>query len=173
MANLLPDDARHALLQMLSARFALGAACMLTFGVCAFSLSLLPAYTALRAEREVLILSLGARGESSGERKDRSEALRVKQVLEQLSFLSSGTSTIEFVSAALSVKPHGISVDNITWSVERGLMLSGVAQNRDAVGAYREALLADKDHFSAVSVPVSSFIGSEDRRFTVTLTPVR
>lgn len=175
MTNLLPEKERSSLARSIFHRFLLlgsggGVAAALVFAA-----SLLPAYFALEAERSALAdVRANMESPDSLERTERSEGARVRLLLTGVEPAFAATSTVYgLVDAALRAKPAGVSLERIALTAESGMLISGTAPGREKVQAYRTALLADGAHFSAVSVPVASLLGSEEGRFTITLTPVR
>jgi hypothetical protein len=80
------------------------------------------------------------------------------------------TSPSELLTRALAARPADVVVTNISYrSGERSIVLAGVSPRRSAMDAYRSAL-ENSEAFTSVSVPVSALLGTQDGRFTVTLT---
>lgn len=171
MTNLLPEKARSHLMRSYAYRFlSLASFALAALGML-FALSLVPAYMALHAERtalsEEVLVPVAMTDE---ERVDRTEGARMKATLGGLQIVTSATSSIASAAqTALSLKPAGIFIDRIAFSTHTGLVLAGRSSGREAIQDFRSVLASDS-RFAAVSVPVASLLGSEEGRFTMTLT---
>ncbi len=80
--------------------------------------------------------------------------------------LHASVSPTTLIEAALAIKPAGASIDRISYRIGQ-IVVSGQA-SRETIEAYRNALLADT-RFESVSVPVSSLVGRDGSRFSITL----
>lgn len=164
MANLLPPLALTQARSRLWFR-ALGVgAVALTVAALVAGLALIPAFLAAHLADE----SLGDAGLSEVRPEEQAAALRAQNYIRILGPLASATSTgSDVIGAAVAARPPGVKITSIAYHAG-SLLVSGTAQNRQAVSAYRDALDAD-DRFTAISVPVAALVGAQDGRFTLTL----
>src|SRR3989344_3872769 len=152
MANVLSEDAKKQIGRLFRARFIMvGSLAAITGAFFAF-LALLPGATGLYLQHLVsneisaTPPSIGAEDES-----ERTEILRAQ---------------------ALVARPKGALIQEIRFVREKGkstIALYGSAKDRTSVGLYRDALVKDP-RFGDVAIPASALAGSEDGRFSITLT---
>ncbi len=132
------------------------------------ALLIVPSYLALRisAPPQQSAPAAGKEGASG----DVAAIARTQAIVLALTpLLAATTSPSSVIAAALSDRPVGVVIGQITYAADVGqLTLTGTAP-RGAINVYRDALTADK-RFSSVSVPVSDLVGTEDGRFSITLT---
>lgn len=147
-------------------RFVLTTALVLLLGATIATASLIPAFISVRLAIQGLPESTPL---SQTAQEDQEKNTRALALVAALSPITNATSTpSEALTAALTAKPAGVSITSMTYSAGK-LVLAGGSGNRQAVNAYREALEADAT-FSSVTVPVAALVGSQDGRFTITLT---
>lgn len=174
MSNLLPlqyekiqKKRARARAVLISSQVALGCALVA-------ALALFPLYVTLRAERTgieertAIVKELQKGGQLNA---DRAEMARIRAVIDAVPQLKMAQGKIgEALQAALTKLPASISVDTVSYKPgEKGqLILSGVAQKREDIAAYRDILRATP-LFTDVSVPVSALAGAEEGRFSVTI----
>lgn len=165
MANVLPTEEKKRVLRDVRSRFVLTAACVLLTGALIATACLSPAVIS------VMLAINGLPQEeqlSDTTRDDQIKQARAVALVAALNPIISATTTpSSSVIAALSVKPAGVSVTSLSYSKGR-LLLSGVSRDRQAVNDYRELLEADP-RFITVAVPVAALVGTQDGRFTITL----
>ena len=168
MANVLPPTAQKKLWRMYRARFIIVFSIMLATLALLAGLLIGPSYLALRiAAPPQQNTPVEGKGGATGDAVAIARTQAIALALTPL--LSATTSPSSAIVAALSNRRAGIVIGYITYSADTGqLTLTGTAP-RDAINAYRDALKADT-RFSSVSVPVSALVGTEDGRFSVTLT---
>ncbi len=169
MANIIPEEMRKSMQSRLRARFVLAASIVAL--ICAgFSfLALLPSYFVLTTDTSGA--GSGAAISAAQNAQDRSAISNAAALLSEVTPLSSASSTAsDAIAAALSLRPSGVRVDQITYTAgsPSSLMLVGSADTTGGISAYRAALAADPA-FASVSVPVGALVGTEGGRFSVTL----
>jgi hypothetical protein len=94
-----------------------------------------------------------------------------KALLSELSpLVSASTTPTAVITEALSLRPPGITVDEISYTSGNpaSLMLVGSAATNGAISAYKTALASDA-LFTSVSVPVGALVGTDGGRFSMTL----
>lgn len=169
MANVLPLEVKKKILQRLRSRYVLLLALTLILSALIASLALTPSLIFVQVAQESLRSAADEIRASVAE--DQAIQVRTLALLDTLTpLVNATTSPSKFVAAALGVRPQGLSITSITYAGgPRGtLVLSGTSKNRQAVNAYRDALEAD-GHFASVAVPVAALVGTQEGRFTVTL----
>lgn len=165
MANVLPPEEKKRLVREVRSRVLLTFALVLLVGALVAIACIIPALISV----QFAISDIPDDAElSQVARDDQAKHARALALVTALNPIVLATTTpSRSLAAALAVKPAGVSVTSITYS--RGeIRLSGVSRNRQAVNDFREALEADR-RFTSVSVPVAALIGSQDGRFTITL----
>lgn len=165
MANVLPLEKKKILASRLRARFMFTLALALFIGALAAALALVPAFISTR-----IALSSLPEGEiSETARDDQVQGARAAALVAALAPIVHATSSapIDSVTAALALKPAGMSISGVRYSKGK-IELSGVATNRAAVSAFRDALEKDA-RFTTVAVPVTALVGTQEGRFTITL----
>ena len=110
---------------------------------------------------------------AAGRASDNAAIAHAKLLENELSPIVSPASTTTptfAITAALSMRPQGVRVDQITYTAgsPASLMLVGSADTTSGISAYRTALSADPI-FASVSVPVGALVGTEGGRFSITL----
>ncbi|MEK7509925.1 MAG: hypothetical protein AAB605_04435 [Patescibacteria group bacterium] len=167
MSNVLPLKYRSIEVGRLWTRFLFVGACVLTGGAIVALLALLPALISVRVARTNIHSSDSARIAS----EDQSAAKRAQALLSVLNPIASATSSpTDALVVALAPRPADISIETITYTSDRSsLVLSGVSERREAVSEYRDAL-EEIGRFSSVAVPVSALVGTQEGKFTITLT---
>jgi Tfp pilus assembly protein PilN len=165
MANVLPPEEKKRVLREVRSRFVLTFAMTLLIGATVASLCLVPALISVRLATNSIPQDAEL---SQTVRDDQAKHARAFALVSALNPVVLATTTPSAsVAAALAAKPAGVSVTGINYSKGR-LLLNGVSRDRQAVNDYREALEADT-RFSSVSVPVAALVGTQDGRFTITL----
>lgn len=166
MTNVLPNS--RTAVRRLRARFAIVLG--LTLAACALValLALLPAFLSISIARAGLSSETG--GEAPVEQAEAARTLALIQTLNAFVATSSPSLTLE---AALAIRPQGVSVNSVRYSggASASLVLSGVSSRREGVNQYRDALLAD-GRFGKVSVPVAALVGTQEGRFSMTLSGI-
>ncbi|MFZ2886743.1 MAG: PilN domain-containing protein [Minisyncoccia bacterium] len=170
MSNVLAPEAKKGLDRSMRARYIFITAVLLFLGALLAILALLPAFFSV----QVAQASLNAPSieEANGARDDSAKALRAQTLLAALQPLVVATTTpSDALRNALELQPDGLSITTITFQSgsDKGIVLSGVAVRREAVNAYRDAL-EESGKFSSVAVPVAALVGTQEGRFTITLT---
>ncbi len=154
----------------MKARFLFIGSATLAAGACIAILALLPAIVSVRIARASLDAPLqeSAHGNASA---DQAAAARAQALIGALRPIAQATSSpTDVISFALAQKPAGISITNITYTGgdKSEIVLSGMSGAREAVNTFRDAL-EKTGRFSSVVVPVAALVGTQDGRFTVTL----
>jgi hypothetical protein len=168
MSNVLTPEEKKRLDARLRARFLLAAALILAGGALIACLALAPALISV----QVASASLAApAAESEAAREDSTKAARAQSLIAALGPLVSSTSSAATALAeALAFQPADISISLITYNAESDtIVLSGFSKGREAVNDFRDAL-EGSGAFTDVSVPVAALIGTQQGRFTITLT---
>lgn len=154
----------------MSARFLLIGSLMLAASAILAILAILPAYISVSISRATLESSTEAAVQSpSG---DQAAAQRTQSFITLLKPLASATSSpATTLVTALTQKPAGVSITSISFvgGAKQTLILSGVSSRREAVNQFRDAL-EKTGLFSSVAVPVAALVGTQEGRFTITLT---
>lgn len=165
MANVLPPEKKKILAARLRARFIFTTAVVLCAGALVAALALVPAFVSVR----IALSSLPESEVSETARDDQAKGARAAALVAALGPISHATSSapVESVTAALALKPAGMSISGVRYSKGK-IELSGVAANRAAVSVFRDALEADA-RFTTVAVPVAALVGTQEGRFTITL----
>lgn len=167
MANVLPLPQQKDMKRRIRARFILLAGLVILFGAIVAALSLAPTIVSLRISRGVVETETAQTAQAAT--GEGAIALRAQNIMTALKPIANATSSPSAtIAAALSVRPNGISITSLGYAPGR-LTLSGTAARREAVNDFRTALDAN-DIFTQVSVPVAALVGSQDGRFTITLT---
>lgn len=170
MANVLPKKSLRAMRRFHRDHFILvGSSVAFVCGLIAF-LSLLPAYVIERFERSVATDS--AEVVSLPQSTVRDDLVRAQVLAKELQpFASSTVSALPFLEEVLTARPSGVKITMMSFSRgESGtIVVSGTAPSRDEISAYR-TVLASGARFQSVSVPIGALAGSEDGRFSITLT---
>ncbi len=166
MSNVLPLEEKKKLLRQFYVRFLSVASVMCILGAGVASVALLPAFITIRIAEAALQKSEAAITEAT--KSDQAQQTRATVLLKALMpIATASTSPADALQRALSPKPKGMSITSIRYK-KGEIVLMGVAANREAVGAYRDILKLDPG-FSSVTVPVAALVGSQEGRFTITL----
>lgn len=170
MANVLPTQARKAVLRRLNARFIAVGSLALSLAAMIAILALSPSLVSVYAARGALISPPST--DTSTLREDQLASTRTRLMVQLLSPVAASTSSPSgAIAEVIAVQPESISISQMQYS--RGspakLTLSGVSSRREAVNNYRNAL-SEIGMFSDISVPVAALVGTQEGRFTMTLT---
>lgn len=168
MSNLLPDSYQKKLLQQLRGRFIFVASVLLIAAALISAIALLPGFIVLY----ITIPEKPAPSASAQQNQLELADMSTTQILVQHYYpIVNATSTTQVLLAALDVRIKSIHVDHIEYvaGAPAIFILSGIADNRAAINAYREALIKS-NNFKSVTVPVGDLIGSQGGRFKITLT---
>jgi len=171
MANLLPKDTLQTVRKLYRARFVLVGS--LVFGACgAFALfALIPTYILVSIERST-IATMSDEELSLPVSTDQDDLVRAQVLAEELQvFASSSASALPILTAILEARPAGVVVSSISFAREdsSSVVISGEAPSRTEINEYR-AILASDERYESVSVPIGFLAGSEDGRFSITVT---
>ena len=168
MSNVLPKERINTAWKSFRARFIIVSAFALLILAAVAAGSLLPTYAALRAdETDTLSLASG-----DGTREKRAELARAANLLAHISpYISATSSPLSALEKALAPLPSGVRIERMTVTpAERGIItISGLAKSREAINAYKDALLKSGD-FKTVTIPVDALVGTAGGKFTITLT---
>lgn len=166
MSNVLPN-ARTTYLRRVRARFVIVLGLTFSAAAVVAILALLPAYIATSIARAGLVSSAG--GEAPAE---QAEAARTLALIQALTPFATTTSSGK-LAEALELRPPGVRVTSVRYSAgaPASLVLSGTSLRREGVNEYRDALLVD-NRFGKVSVPVAALVGTQEGRFSITLTGI-
>lgn len=170
MANVIPKEGLLSLRRRMNARLMLVGALVMLIAALLGIIAILPAYISINVSRAALESSTEAETQSPSE--DQAAAKQAQGLITLLTPLAIATSSpATALETALSQKPVGVSITSISFvgGAKRTLMLSGISSRREAVNQFRDAL-EKTGLFSSVAVPVAALVGTQDGRFTVTLT---
>lgn len=177
MANILPEAAvRNVWGEFRARAFLTGALALLGTAVF-WGIMLLPAYLVLQIEQSSAAPqdspAVAVSSTSAERAAERADLLRSQSSLARIAPVVMATSSpSQSVSAALALRPSGVSIDAVKMSSERGeITLEGTVVGRDAINQYREALIGS-GKFGGVSVPVDALVGASGGHFSVTLTGI-
>lgn len=175
MTNVLPKKSLENVWNNYRSRLILvGALVFLAVALLAH-LALLPAYIALRIEKNaqnqsaVVPVQLNTNPQ---DKADKDAITRAKVLLTGIApIVSASSSPTEAIGIALSLRPKGVTLESVNFvSGQNGsITLIGDSTGREGINQYREAL-SKNGHFKSVSVPVGALVGSEGGQFTLTLT---
>ena len=175
MANILPKETLQAEWGRFKSRLFLVGALVLLCAAAISGLALLPAHVALQVEKNAAArpdAETTALPQADRQmRRERDEVMRAQALLDSVSPIISATSSpTESINAALSLRPSGVRVDRIAFAAGPNgeITISGISPRRDSINQYKEAL-AKSERFKNVSVPVGALVGTEDGKFTITL----
>jgi len=165
MANVLPPEIKKLSDRTLRARLVLLLGTTLLLGALVAALSLIPAFVSVQFASS----SLDEQAATPREMNDQVTAARFQALTIGLVPLATATSSPSGALAhALSLRPSGISVTNVSFTAGK-MVLQGIALRRESVQEYRAALDADP-RYTQVTVPVAALAGTQDGKFSVTLT---
>lgn len=166
MANVLPPIEKKRVTQQIYVRFVLAGALTLLASALIVALCLAPTAVSLRLALMGLSEEVPV---SETVRDDQVKYTRISTLVSTLAPVVAATTTPSTsVAAALTLKPVGLSITSITYEKGR-IVLSGTSRDRQAVNDYRELLEADS-RYTTVTVPVAALVGTQEGRFTITLT---
>ena len=170
MSNLLPREAQRTVWRTYRARF-VAAGSLVALGTAFLSgIALLPMYVALHTNDTPSTAS-SREIKTSEVQAARADVLRAQSLLTTLApYALASTTPSDVIAVALKLRPKGISIDHIgyTMGAQGELMIVGLAPTREAINLYRQALQADP-HFKGVSIPIGDLAGTQGGRFSVTL----
>ena len=153
---------------MYRARFIIAGA-LVALAVAALSvLALLPSYLALTIAAGAS--PAGVISPNASVQADRDAIQQTQSLFNTLSPLVSSTTTpTDALTAALTARPNGVSVDHFTYAAGSpgALMIFGSGDTPGDINAYRAAL-ANDPHFTNVSVPVGDLVGAAGGQFSIT-----
>ena len=175
MSNILPEETIKIVWKRFYVRLILVGGTAAIFVAVLAGLALLPSYIALRTENSSMeqlqtpasLLKLNP--QIQWEIDDIKHSQNLVALVSP--YISASSSPSETLGIVLRDKPQGLIIGKIgIVTGEKGTMtLVGQASTREIINQYREAL-SKEAVFTNVSVPVGVLIGSEDGRFTMTLT---
>lgn len=169
MANVLPSEEKATLLKRQRARFVFVGGCMFFCAALVSSIALIPALIIVRVDLASLQSSVEqVRTEAAN---DLAVQANTQGLIDALNPILNATTSPSFIlTTALQQKPPGISITSASFSGGSAgtLVLSGISESRQSVNAYRDAL-EKEGHFSTVTIPVAALVGTQEGRFTVTL----
>lgn len=169
MSNVIPEDALRKIGAVYRARSITAASLVALTAAALCAAALLPSYLALyESDRSVPTRPFSGAKSEQQIRDELSHAQSIVSVL--LPLVSATTTPVQAAQAALSARPASIRIDRITYTGGEGgaLLIGGKGASRESINAYRKAL-DDDPHFTSVSVPVGDLAGTEDGRFSITL----
>lgn len=168
MSNVLTTEAKRSLDRGTRARYLFFTGVVFTVGATVASLALLPAFLTVFVARASVAPSVE---EARGSRDDSAAASRAQMIVGALKPLVSATTTPSVaLEQALELQPRELSITSITYeAAAHKLVLSGVADERGAVNVFSDALKGS-GVFTNVNVPVAALAGTQEGRFTMTLT---
>ncbi len=167
MANVLPI-ARTTLVRRMRARLLIVVSLTLSAAALIAILALLPAFISISIARAGLVSEAPA--EASLE---QGEAARTLALIQTLNTFVGTTSPSVKLLEALTLRPQGVSISSVRYTAgaPASLVLSGASARREGVSGYRDVLLSD-GRFGKVSVPVAALVGTQEGRFSITLSGI-
>lgn len=167
MSNVLPLKHRKIEVGRVWTRFLFVGALIFVGGAVVAMLALLPALISVRVARANIETADATYSASS----DQSAAKRTHALLGVLGPIVAATSSpTDTLVTVLARKPADVSLETITYAGDRSsIVLSGVSKRREGVSEYRDAL-EEMGRFSSVAVPVAALVGTQEGKFTITLT---
>ena len=168
MSNVLPEQAAKVVWRMYRARFIIAGSLVAIAAAALGILALLPSYLALHVDQTAVTV---ASSTPSSDQSDRDAIVRVQALLSVLlPYTSATTTSTDGLARAHAARPRGVIVNHVSYTAGKSgvLVLTGLASGREGVNAYRTALSADP-FFKGVSVPIRDLTGSDDGKFSVTL----
>ncbi len=167
MANILPTELRKRNARLERARLTIAGSMVAIVAAALSMLAFVPASIAIREGMDTIQNSAVA-SSTNPTTAQTASLTSAQNVLTQITpLLTATTSPTDAITAALSLRPAGISVTGITYA-PGSLMLVGTAQAESDIDSYRTALAHDP-HFTTVSVPVSVLFGENGGSFSVKL----
>ncbi|OHB18801.1 MAG: hypothetical protein A2854_02965 [Parcubacteria group bacterium RIFCSPHIGHO2_01_FULL_56_18] len=169
MANVIPREGLSKMQKRHGARFLLLGSYMFAAAAVIAILAILPAYVSVRIARASV--DSETQESSGGVGTEQATAIRTQSLITNLTPIANATSSpTGALSIALAQKPAGISITTISFlgGAKPSILLTGTSQRREAVTAFRDELKAS-GRFSNVAVPVAALVGTQDGRFTITL----
>ncbi len=167
MSNVLPN-ARTTYLRRVRARFVIVLGLTLSAAAAVAILALLPAYIMTFIARAGLVSSAGSEAPA-----EQAEAARTLALIQTLTPFATTTTPSTTMLRALELRPEGVHINSVRYSAgaPASLVLSGTSLRREGVNEYRDALLVD-GAYGKVSVPVAALVGTQEGRFSITLTGI-
>lgn len=169
MANVIPPDLQKNMRANVRARFMLTSAFVALVCAALVLLMLLPSYAALvQGDSKT---SGVAPISASQQALDKAALGQANALLAQLSPIAHATTTPSMaVSEALSLRPKGVSVNQVMYTAgtPATLVVIGTAGASSEISAYRNAL-ASSTVFTSATVPVGALIGADGGSFSITL----
>lgn len=167
MANVLPG-AHTTNARRMRARLIMVLGLTLSAAAVVAILALLPAFMSISIARAGLASESGSEAPT-----EQAEAARTLALVKTLEAFAGTTSPSAVVPEVLALRPQGVVVTSVRYSsgVPASLVISGLSAQREGVSGYRDALVAD-GRFGKVSVPVAALVGTQDGRFSITLSGI-
>ena len=170
MANLIPETIRREMRGHSQARFILSTALLAIIVAAIASLLLLPSYVMLSAHGPMR--TGGGSTLSAADRANDQAAISHANaaITLLLPLINASSTSIGTIQQAVSLRPAGVHIDNITYikGDPASLMIVGAADSPSLVSAYRTALAANAG-FDSVTVPVGALVGTDGGRFSITI----
>lgn len=170
--NLLPESARASVAAAYRNNILLVGALTLLFIACMALLALAPA-TLVSSEKNAAAELTVFEPRSAQSVQDRENALETQSLLALFAPLATSTTPVtRAIEETLLLRPPGVSVEAVSFTkgAKGTLVISGISNGRDALNAYKIALL-NRGIFNRVSVPVNALVGaSSGGVFSITLT---
>ena len=169
MSNLLPIEAQKSMWSSERARFLIIASLvsLITSFICALAIA--PAYVVLMFSGTTVSGPAQNTLTPSVVQADAAAIAEAQTYLSLAPTVAKIASSTETLGAILAVRPRGVMVNHIVYSAgtPSTFLLSGLADGRENINAYR-AILSSDPRYQSVSVPVSNLVGT-DGSFTVTV----
>lgn len=167
MANVLPPQFKKSLWRVQRAHYALVFAIMLGILVVVGAVALAPSYLALEiASPRVPEIPENTQREVT----DPLALARANALVTNLMAATHATSSpSELFAMIFDASTSEIVVDSISLTESGSRIAVSGTGSREGISAYRN-ILSENDLFSSVSVPVGALVGSENSRFSITIT---
>ncbi|NBV76933.1 hypothetical protein EBR66_02120 [bacterium] len=172
MSNVLPPEYHADVRAATRSSFALLVASSLAVILAVVLIVSMPAYFAATAPRISVVETATTTQDIATMKK---ELASDQQVLTLFSALPHNPSIAIALGTLLREKPKSITILSVSYtsaSNKKGkgvLQVSGTAKSREALGAYRAALIK-KQMFDAVSIPIGALVGTDANTFDLSVT---
>jgi hypothetical protein len=166
MTNILPPSADKRLRSEYRARFLLVGSIVLIVCAAFFLFAMAPAEIALFTAIPVPVTSTQ---DSNTNAPSDAGVIKHAKLLVGVLAPFTATTSLDELSAVLSARAAGISIESISYNVTgKTITINGTANSPNAVNAYHLALQSDP-RFTNVSVPIGALLGEQNGGFTMTV----
>ena len=171
MANILPSETRRDIRRATLARLALALSMLMIICALLTYVIFLPSYIGLVSAPHAASPS----ATSITKEQQTLDTAVVRHVNSLLTAIGPGimasSTPVDIIESALAARPAGVHVVQIMYSngTPSSLVLSGTSDTDTGINDYRAALAANPQ-FASVTVPVGALVGTDNGRFSITIT---